>query len=104
MNLHHNLWQSRPEDAIRARGLGIDKLAGQRGWGERAQLCIEKWFGTMGNAGALESNPGLNPTSTTPQLGIWAVYLTSRPHFLPNYLGISTHTHFVGLFSDASLG
>lgn len=103
MNLHHHLRQSRPEDAIRARDLGTDKLAGLRGCGETAQLCIEKWFGTMGNAGAIESNPGLNPTSNTTQLGNRAVYLTSQHHFLPNYLGIHTHTLW-GLFSDASVG
>lgn len=92
MNLHHNLWQSRPEDAIRARGLGTDKLAGQRRWGERAQLCIEKWLGTMGNVGDIESNPGLYPTSTTTQLSNLGGYLTSQPYFLPNYLGIPTQT------------
>lgn len=43
MKHHHGFWQSKPEDATRAGGLGTDKLAGQGDCREGAWLCIEKW-------------------------------------------------------------
>lgn len=53
MKCHHGLWQSKPEDATRAGGLGTDKLAGQGDCGEGAWLCIEKWCESVEKAGTV---------------------------------------------------
>lgn len=53
------------EDAFRAWGglQGTEELAGKGALGESSATCRE--MGSVGKAGALESNPGLNPTSIT---------------------------------------
>lgn len=44
-----------PKNAIRAKGLGIEKLVEQGDYGERVRLCIEKWYIRVEKVGALES-------------------------------------------------
>ena len=51
------------EDAFRAWGPDTEEFAGRAAWGESSAVCRE--MGSVGKAGALESNPGLNPTSIT---------------------------------------
>lgn len=41
-----------PKNAIRAKGLGIEKLVEQGDYGERVRLCIEKWYIRVEKVGA----------------------------------------------------